>query len=95
MSDTYDGENRRAPRPEPWHLKKEINVSLIIVLLGQLAVGVWWIADFNAWRHETDRIVSKHDQLISEGALRTQDLTKDVADRLARIETKLDNLRGK
>ena len=93
--DQYDGEDRRARAPEPWHLKKEINVSLIFVMLGQLAIGVWFIADFNAWRRQATEKLADHDRMIVDGASKTQGLTNELADRLARIETKIDNLRGK
>jgi TolA-binding protein len=28
--------------PEPWHLDKRIPVALILTLLGQMAVAIWW-----------------------------------------------------
>ncbi len=91
MSD-WTGEDRRIRPPEPWHLKKEINLSLIAVLVGQLALGVWYVADFSAWRRQATEKLSDHDRLIAEGSARTQDLTRELADRLARIETKIDTL---
>lgn len=86
------GEDRRLRAREPWHLKKEINLSLIAVLVGQLALGVWYVADFNAWRGQATEKLADHDRLIAEGSLRTQGLTRELADRLARIETKIDTL---
>ena len=91
MSD-WTGDDRRARMPAPWHLKKEINFSLIVAALGQLALGVWYVADFNAWRAQATVKLADHDRLISDGAAKTQDLTRELADRLARIETKIDTL---
>jgi hypothetical protein len=88
----YDGDERRPREPEPWHLKKEINISLILVLIGQMALGVWYVADFNAWRHQATEQLAEHSRLIIDGQTKTQDLTRELADRLARIETKIDSL---
>ena len=89
----WNGEDRRwAATPEPWHLKKEINLSLIGVLAAQLALGVWYVADFNAWRAQATVKLMEHDRMIGDGAVKTQDLTRELADRLARIETKIDSL---
>lgn len=88
----WTGEDRRTRVAEPWHLKKEINLSLIAVLVGQLALGVWYVADFSAWRRQATEKLADHDRMIAEGATRTQDLTRELADRLARIETKIDTL---
>ena len=77
---------------QPWRFKREINVSLILVLLGQLGLGVWYVSDFNAWRREADHTLARHDLAITEIAGKNQDLARELADRLARIETKIDNL---
>ena len=97
MSARYDGPERRAgeaaeEKSASWHINKAIDISLILVLAGQFALGVWYISDFNAWRHETDRTLSRHDQAITDAAAKNQDLARELADRLARIETKLDTL---
>ena len=76
----------------PWHLKREINLSMIAALLAQIALGVWYVADFNAWRAQVTVKLREHDRQISDGAVKTQDLTRELADRLARIETKIDTL---
>ena len=34
MTDQYIGDERRAPQPESWHLKKEVNLSMIISIIG-------------------------------------------------------------
>lgn len=34
MSDPYQGDDRRAPLETSWHLKKEINVTIIISVMG-------------------------------------------------------------
>ena len=34
MRPTYEGQDRRAPEAESWHLKKEINLSMIISIIG-------------------------------------------------------------
>jgi hypothetical protein len=94
MAKPYDGEERRHRDPEPWHLKKEVNVSLILVALAQLATFVWYASDFNAWRRETDKELARHDTSIIEAATKNQDFARELADRLARIETKLDALKG-
>ena len=88
----WTGDDRRLGAGEPWHLKKEINLSLIAVLLGQLALGVWYVADFSAWRRQVTEKLADHERSIAEGTMRTQDLTRELADRLARIETKIDSL---
>lgn len=88
----WTGKGPRMHASEPWHLKKEINLSLIAVLMAQLALGVWYVADFSAWRRQATEKLADHDRLIAEGSVRTQDLTRELADRLARIETKIDTL---
>ena len=96
MSAPYDGPERRSDaaqdKAESWHIKKAVDISLILVLAGQFALGVWYVSDFNAWRHETDRTLSRHDQAITDAAAKNQDLARELADRLARIETKIDSL---
>ena len=79
-------------RAEPWHFEKGINVSLILMVLAQIALGIWYASDFNAWRRETDRTLLRHEQAITEIGSKNQDLARELADRLARIETKIDNL---
>jgi len=91
----YEGEDRRSRRDEPWHLKKEINLSLIIVLLGQLGMGVWYVSDFNAWRRDAERQLQRHEVEITAGEANTNALANVLADRLGRIETKIDNLMQK
>ena len=34
MTTKYEGDERRAPEPQGWHLKKEVNLSLIISVVG-------------------------------------------------------------
>jgi hypothetical protein len=79
-------------KPEPWHIEKGINISLILLVFAQIALGIWYASDFNAWRRETDRTLMRHDQSIGEIGAKNQDLARELADRLARIETKIDNL---
>ena len=75
-----------------WHIEKGINVGLILMVVAQIALGIWYASDFNAWRRETDRTLMRHDQAITDIAGKNQDLARELADRLARIETKIDNL---
>jgi hypothetical protein len=37
-----EGATRMPDTPEPWHLDKRIPVALIVTLLGQMAVAIWW-----------------------------------------------------
>jgi hypothetical protein len=37
-----EGAARMPDTPEPWHLDKRIPVALIVTLLGQMAVAIWW-----------------------------------------------------
>ncbi len=34
MATKYEGDERRTPEPQGWHLKKEVNLSLIISVIG-------------------------------------------------------------
>lgn len=34
MTTKYEGDERRTPEPQGWHLKKEVNLSLIISVIG-------------------------------------------------------------
>jgi hypothetical protein len=34
MTTKYEGDERRTPGPQGWHLKKEVNLSLIISVIG-------------------------------------------------------------
>src|SRR4051812_6027649 len=74
---------------QPGHLRKRINVSLIVGLLAQAAAAIWWVSDFNAWRHEAERQLARHDQALVEGEHRAEDTERELADRLGRIETLL------
>lgn len=86
---------RGKPYPEPWHLKKEINISLIIGLLLQAAVAVWWVSDFNAWRRQTDDHLERVDKILDDTTHRADAIDRELADRLGRIETMLANIENR
>ncbi len=67
---------------EHWHLDKRVPVALIMALLMQTGLGVWWAATLDAEnRHLTVRVdrlessVSKNDELV-----------RTIEQRLAKIE---------
>jgi len=86
---------KREPDHAPWHLKKEINISLIIGLILQAAVAVWWVSDFNAWRRQTDDHLERIDKILDETTHRADAIDRELADRLGRIETMLASIESR
>lgn len=71
MPDNYYGEDRRTPQPEKWHLKKEVNISIIATLVIQIIL-------FSVWAGKIDQRVT---------ALESSQAKLDlIPERLARLE---------
>jgi len=89
MSDhDWQKDDRRANSPEPWHLKKEVNVSLIVGLLLQAAAALWWAAGIDGRILALEKSDVEQEASLKESA----SASRIVADRLTRIETLLETL---
>ena len=77
---------------EPWHLRREINISLIFGFISQVVVAIWWISDFNAWRHETEDHLGRVDKSLDGTAQHADAMDRELTDRLGRIETMLADI---
>ena len=92
MTNQYPGEDRRAPQPESWHLKKEVNLSMIISLIGVAVACVMGYADL-----KRDIELIKADALVLHQRDNQQgdDLDKAISTLQAhyvRMDGKLDRL---
>lgn len=95
VSNDSTGAETHESNLSPWHLKKDINISLIIGMILQAAVAVWWVSDFNAWRHQTDDHLERVDKILDETTHRADAVDRELADRLGRIETTLANIESR
>jgi len=75
-----------------WELKKEINLSFVVALLAQVAVAIWWVSDFNAWRRQADERIQSLGKSVETTIQRADAIDREVTDRLGRIETMLANI---
>ena len=73
---SYDGPNRRG-----WHLDRSIPIPFLLVLIGQLALGAWWLSAL-------DKRVQRVEEITTT---QTQDLRdlRAVNNRLDSIEREL------
>lgn len=67
---------------DAWHLDKKVPIALIIVLIGQLVLGIWFASKMHA-------DVTQHDRRI--GALEQTDTRmSDEARRISEVLARLD-----
>ena len=90
----YIGEERRraAGRPDGWHLKKEVNLTIILTLVGMAITGFWGFADL---KKDVELIKADNYVLHQRDTQNSNDLRdaltdiraqyKDISDRLNRL----------
>lgn len=92
MSEQYQGEERREQVPQPWHLKKEINVSMIISIIG-IAVSI--VVGYTDLKRDISLIQADIAVLHQRDSRQVSDLEKSIATLQAhyiRMDSKLDRL---
>ena len=75
-----------------WHLDRKVPLTLIFVLVGQIALGIVWAADIRKdieLLKLTDRTI--HEQ-IETSAKNNESTVKQVQEQLTRIDSKMDRL---
>jgi hypothetical protein len=77
---------------EPWHLKKEINVGVIVAVVAYGVLAVWYASDFNSWRHQVEDHLARLDKASAESGTRADRTDHELTDRLGRIETILTEI---
>ena len=88
----YQGENRRAAEPTSWHLKKEVNLSMIISIIGVAAACITGYADL---KRDIALIQADSQVLHQAVAKQESELDKSIAILQAhyvRMDSKLDRL---
>lgn len=79
MSDPYQGDDRRAPQPPPpqgWHLKKEVNLSIIISVIG---IAVACITGYTDLKKDIELIKADTAVLHQRDTQQGQDLRESMA----------------
>lgn len=93
----YPGEDRRAPQEQGWHLKKEVNLTIIISVLGIAVAVVTGYADLKKEIEliKADTAVLHQRDTQQNSAL--SDAVGGLQRQFDRIDSKLDRLieRGK
>lgn len=92
MTEPYNGDNRRAPEPQGWHLDKKVPLTLIFAMLMQGAMVIWAIADIkkdvelikadNAVLHQRD---NQQGQDLRDAMALVREQYREISDRLQRL----------
>jgi hypothetical protein len=69
---------------ESWHLDKKVPVAIIVVLIGQFLLGLWFIAKLDSKVEEQASRLAKTEAQISN----IDREARDFGNRMARIEEK-------
>ena len=88
----YTGPDRRVPRNQGWHLKKEVNLSLIISVIGIAIACVTGYTDL-----KRDIALMQADAVVVHKKLSDLDAQDDktlsiIRDQYQRLDSKLDRL---
>jgi len=83
----------RDPASENWHLDKRIPVALIIALLMQFGLGVWWIASIEG------RVTSLEEKAIVVTTVPIdisgmKEQLRGIEKSLERVEKYIDSIKG-
>lgn len=88
----WDGNDRRTVEAQGWHLKKEVNLSIIISIIG---VGIACVAGYTDLKRDialikADAVVlHQRDQKMESD---TKEAIKALQEAMLRMESKLDRL---
>lgn len=74
-----------------WHLDKRVPIALILTLLAQSAGAIWWASSVNSRIAQLESRVSVTES-IRVDMIETKQLARITAERLRRIEDKLDEM---
>lgn len=88
----WNGENRRASDPQGWHLKKEVNLSIIISIVG---VGIACVTGYTDLRKDIELIKADQAVLHQADNRMSTDMKDDIRllqDQISRMDAKLDRL---
>ena len=92
MHQKYQGEERRTAEPVGWHLKKEVNLSIILAMLGLAITGFWGFADL---KKDIELLkanaVVLHDR-DNKAELDMHDAMAQVRDQYKELSAKLDRV---
>lgn len=95
--DDYQGDDRRTPQEQGWHLKKEVNLTIIISVIGIAVAVVTGYADLKKEIEliKADTLVLHQRDTQQNGAL--ADAVGGLQRQFDKIDSKLDRLieRGK
>jgi low affinity Fe/Cu permease len=76
------------PADESWHLDKKVPVAIIVVLIGQFLLGLWFIAKLDSKVEEQAARLAK-----TEAQVLTIDReAREFGNRIARIEEKTSSM---
>ena len=76
------------PNSEAWHLDKKVPVAIILTILGQFLIGLWFVAKLDAKVEEQAARLAK-----TEAQITTIDReARDFGTRIVRIEEKTSSM---
>lgn len=79
-----------ADNSESWHLDKRVNVSVILTLLGHLAVSLWWASSIN----ERVTVAETRIERLANVSEMQRNASAAQAVQLGRIEEQITGLRS-
>lgn len=92
MTDRYEGEERRQQEPVGWHLKKEVNLTIIISVIGIAITMVTGYSDL-----KRDIALIQADNLVlhqrdTQQAVENSSAMNLIRSQYERLEGKLDRI---
>ncbi len=85
MTQKYDGQERREHLD--WHLNKSISMSVIILLIANLSISVWWLSGLNK---DIEVLKAKPDLL--ERVIRLEARSNEQGRIIKKMDQTLDNI---
>jgi hypothetical protein len=92
LTSDWDGHNRREAEPLGWHLKKEVNLSIIMTMITLTLAGFWGFADLKRdvellkagalVLHDRD---TKQETEIKEALSQVREQYKELSNKLDRV----------
>lgn len=76
------------PADESWHLDKKVPVAIIVVLIGQFLLGLWFIAKLDSKVEEQAARLAKTEAQVSV----IDREAREFGNRIARIEEKTSSM---
>ena len=85
FNDDYDGPERR--KNVDWHLNKSVSLSVIILLLANIGMSIWWLAGLD---NDVEALKAKPDLL--ERVIRLEAKSDEYQRIFQRLELTLDRI---